>query len=87
MRVVSWMVHRPGEPMVRTEREETPRVRAKCSSGSPVAARGIYHYMDPENQIGCHGLNAPQGNYEYAFWCEDVLGQKSNTATLTIVRP
>ncbi|HLE69626.1 MAG TPA: 6-hydroxycyclohex-1-ene-1-carbonyl-CoA dehydrogenase [Vicinamibacteria bacterium] len=23
MRVVSWMVHRPGEPMVRTEREET----------------------------------------------------------------
>src|SRR5512134_3886381 len=23
MRVVSWMVHRPGEPMVRTERDET----------------------------------------------------------------
>jgi len=54
--------------------------------GDDIPGDGIYHYMDPENQIGCHGLNAPRGNYEYAFWCEDVLGQRSNTATLTIVR-
>jgi len=54
--------------------------------GDDVPGDGIYHYMDPENQIGCHGLNAPGGSYEYAFWCEDVHGQRSNTATLTIVR-
>ena len=54
--------------------------------GDDIPGDGIYHYMDPENQIGCHGLNAPRGNYEYAFWCEGVLGQRSNTATLTIVR-
>jgi hypothetical protein len=54
--------------------------------GDDIPGDGIYHYMDPENQIGCHGLNAPQGNYQYAFWCEDMLGQRSNTATLTIVR-
>lgn len=54
--------------------------------GDDVPGDGIYHYMDPENQIGCHGRNAPAGNYQYAFWCEDVFGQRSNTATLTIVR-
>ena len=56
------------------------------TSGDDIAGDGIYHYMDPENQIGYACLNAPQGSYQYAFWSEDVYGQRSNTATLTVVR-
>jgi hypothetical protein len=54
--------------------------------GDDVPGDGIYHFMDPQNQIGCHGLNAPRGNYEYRFWCEDVYSQRSNTETVTVVR-
>jgi hypothetical protein len=54
--------------------------------GDDIPGDGIYHYMDPENQIGCHGMNAPPGDYQYHFWCEDVFGQKSNTATVTVNR-
>ncbi len=40
---------------------------------------GIYHYMDSENQIGCHGVNAPQGQYMYSFWAEGANGERSQT--------
>jgi hypothetical protein len=55
--------------------------------GDPIAGDGIYHYMDPQDQIGCHGVNAPSGDYHYTFWCEDIHGQRSNTATVTVSRP
>jgi hypothetical protein len=54
--------------------------------GDDMPGDGVYHYMDPENQIGCHGAGAPPGEYHYSFWCEDFQGQRSNTATVTIVR-
>jgi hypothetical protein len=54
--------------------------------GDDVPGDGIYHFTDPQNQIGCHGLGAPSGNYEYRFWCEDIYGQQSDTATVTVVR-
>jgi hypothetical protein len=54
--------------------------------GDAVAGDGIYHYMDPNDRIGCHGLNAPAGEYHYTFWCEDVYGQRSNTVSVEINR-
>jgi hypothetical protein len=54
--------------------------------GDDIAGDGYYHFMDPQNQIGCHGYDAPRGNYEYHFWCEDIYSQRSNTATVTVVR-
>lgn len=57
------------------------------TNGDDIPGDGVYHYMDPANQIGCHGVNAPSGEYRYGFWCEDVYGQRSNTASLTVVRP
>ena len=54
--------------------------------GDDVPGDGIFHFMDPDDRIGCHGTDAPPGMYEYSFWCEDIYGQRSNTATLTIVR-
>ncbi|MFQ5789053.1 MAG: choice-of-anchor X domain-containing protein [Acidobacteriota bacterium] len=54
--------------------------------GDDVPGDGIYHYMDGEDQIGCHGIEAPRGEYHYSFWCEDVYGQRSNTASVTVVR-
>jgi hypothetical protein len=54
--------------------------------GDDVAGDGIYHFMDPDQNIGCHGIGAPPGEYHYSFWCEDIHGQRSNTASLTITR-
>jgi hypothetical protein len=54
--------------------------------GDDLPGDAIYHYMDPENQIGCHGRNAPAGDYRYSFWCEDRIGRRSNIATLNVVR-
>lgn len=54
--------------------------------GDDIPGDGIHHFMDPQNQVGCHGLNAPRGEYEYHFWCEDVYGQRSNTLSVTVVR-
>lgn len=54
--------------------------------GDDIAGDGIYHFMDPEDQIGCHGWNAPPGQYQYSFWCEDVYGQRSNTVTVVVTR-
>lgn len=54
--------------------------------GDDVAGDGIYHFTDPDEDIGCHGVDAPPGDYHYDFWCEDVFGQRSNVATVTIVR-
>ena len=30
----------------------------------------FYHYMDPDDQIGCHGEDGPMGEYRYSFWAE-----------------
>jgi hypothetical protein len=54
--------------------------------GDDMPGDGIYHYMDSDDQIGCHGVNAPHGEYHYTFWAESTSGQRSNTATVTIVR-
>lgn len=54
--------------------------------GDYMPGDGIYHYMDPDDQIGCHGLSSPAGEYHYSFWAEGANGQRSNTATVTIVR-
>lgn len=54
--------------------------------GDDIAGDGIYHFMDPNDEIGCHGIRAPRGQYQYEFWCEDVYGQQSNVASVTIVR-
>jgi hypothetical protein len=54
--------------------------------GDDTPGDGIYHYMDPGNQIGCHGLDAPMGEYHYSFWAVGKTGQRSNTAQVTIVR-
>ena len=54
--------------------------------GDDVPGDGIYHYMDPDNQIGCHGTGAPTGEYRYTFWCEDIHGQRSNDASIAVVR-
>lgn len=42
--------------------------------------------MDPDDAIGCHGIRAPLGQYHYEFWCEDIFGQQSNTASVIITR-
>ena len=54
--------------------------------GDDMPGDGIYHYMDPDDQIGCHGDNAPMGEYHYSFWAEGTNGQRSNTASVVIVR-
>jgi len=54
--------------------------------GDDVPGDGIYHYMDPDNQIGCHGTGAPTGEYRYTFWCEDIHRQRSNDASIAVVR-
>ena len=54
--------------------------------GDDIPGDGLYHFMDPQNQIGCHGYDAPRGEYEYRFWCEDIYNQRSNAATVTVVR-
>lgn len=54
--------------------------------GDDIPGDGIYHFMDPDDNIGCHGLYAPSGEYHYSFWCEDAYGQRSNTASITIER-
>lgn len=54
--------------------------------GDDIPGDGVYHFMDPEDDIGCHGLDAPPGEYHYSFWCEDIYGRRGNTASLTIVR-
>jgi len=54
--------------------------------GDDIAGDGIYHFVDPDNDIGCHGIGAPRGEYRYEFWCEDVFDQRSDTVTVTIVR-
>ncbi|HSF15057.1 MAG TPA: hypothetical protein VLK65_05855 [Vicinamibacteria bacterium] len=54
--------------------------------GDDVPGDGIYHFMDPDDAIGCHGFEAPPGPYHYEFWCEDVFGQQSNVASVTINR-
>lgn len=56
------------------------------TQGDDIAGDGIYHFMDPDDDIGCHGINAPRGEYHYEFWCEDAFGQQSNVASVTIVR-
>ena len=50
--------------------------------GDHVAGDGIYHFMDPDEQIGCHGIDAPPGE----FWCEDTHGQQSNTLSVIVTR-
>ena len=54
--------------------------------GDDIAGDGIYHFMDPDDAIGCHGVGAPSGEYRYEFWCEDVHGQQSNVVTVTVNR-
>ena len=54
--------------------------------GDDIAGDGIYHFMDPDDDIGCHGINAPPGDYHYEFWCEDIYGQNSNVESVTITR-
>jgi len=54
--------------------------------GDDVPGDGVYHFMDPDDDIGCHGTEAPRGEYHYEFWCEDVFGQRSNVSSVTIVR-
>lgn len=54
--------------------------------GDDIPGDGVFHYMDPDDQIGCHGLDAPHGEYHYSFWAEDMIGQRSNTVSVTIVR-
>jgi hypothetical protein len=54
--------------------------------GDPVAGDGIYHYMDPQDRIGCGARNAPNGEYQYRFWCEDAFGTRSNTVSVTVTR-
>lgn len=47
---------------------------------------GMYYYMDEEDQVGCHGVDSPMGEYHYSFWAEGANGQRSNTVSVTIVR-
>ena len=54
--------------------------------GDDVPGDGIYHYTDPNHQIGCNGRNAHPGEYTYSFYCEDIHGQRSNTASVTLTR-
>ena len=54
--------------------------------GDDIPGDGIYRYMDPDQNIGCHGVDAPPGEYRYSFWCEDASGQRSNTASVSITR-
>lgn len=54
--------------------------------GDDVAGDGIYHFMDPDDAIGCHGVGAPPGDYHYEFWCEDVFGQRSSVRSVTVTR-
>lgn len=54
--------------------------------GDDIPGDGIYHYADPADRIGCHGIDAPSGEYHYTFWCEDIYGQRSNSASVTVIR-
>jgi hypothetical protein len=54
--------------------------------GDDIAGDGIYHFMDPDEQIGCHGIGAPPGEFRYEFWCEDIHGQQSNTLSVIVTR-
>lgn len=54
--------------------------------GDDIAGDGIYHFMDPDDAIGCHGVGAPPGDYDYEFWCEDIYGQRSNVASVMVTR-
>ena len=54
--------------------------------GDDIAGDGVYHFMDADDDIGCHGSGAPRGEYHYEFWCEDVFGQQSNVASVTMTR-
>lgn len=54
--------------------------------GDDMPGDGVYHYMDPDDQIGCHGANAPMGDYHYTFWAEHMNGRRSNTVSVTVVR-
>jgi hypothetical protein len=54
--------------------------------GDNVPGDGVYHYMDPQNQIGCNGYNAHPGEYNYSFYCEDIHGQRSNPVSVKINR-
>jgi hypothetical protein len=54
--------------------------------GDDIAGDGIYHFMDPQDAIGCHGIGAPSGEYHYEFWCDDIYGQQSNVASVTVTR-
>jgi hypothetical protein len=46
--------------------------------GDDMPGDGIYHYMDSDDQIGCHGVNAPHGEYHYTFWAESTSGQRND---------
>lgn len=63
-----------------------PAVFVDGTHGDIMGGDGVYSYMDEEDMMGCHGINAPNGQYMYSFWAEDVNGQRSNTATMTVVR-
>lgn len=54
--------------------------------GDDVAGDGIFHFMDPDEDVGCGGFAAPSGEYHYSFWCEDAQGQRSNTVSVTVNR-
>lgn len=54
--------------------------------GDDIPGDGIYYFMDPDEAIGCHGTEAPVGEYHYEFWCVDTFGQQSNMASVTVQR-
>jgi hypothetical protein len=54
--------------------------------GDDVPGDGIYHYVDPDDRIGCDGRHAHAGEYTYSFYCEDIHGRRSSTVSVTVTR-
>lgn len=52
--------------------------------GDEVAGDGIYCYQDDDDDYGCTGMNAVDGDYHYDFCGYDEAGHASNHMEVTV---
>lgn len=52
--------------------------------GDHTPGDGIYCFEDWQERYGCHGTDAPMGNYHYEFWGEDHMGHESNHVMVNV---